>query len=77
MKKGTIISTETLVYDEPQHLPKKLIIKKYKTKAKPQEDNPPEVDLQGLHPGEENPPEEILLILKQNILKQNISYQIR
>jgi hypothetical protein len=70
---GEITGSETLVYDEPQHPPKKTIIKK-KYKRKPEEDNPSEVDLQGVelkedNPPEENPPEENRTLLKKKITK--------
>jgi hypothetical protein len=70
---GEIIGSETLVYDEPQHPPKKPVEKK-KYKKKLKEDNPPEVELEGVelkedNPPEENPPEENRTLLKQRITK--------
>lgn len=71
-KQGIIKGFETLVYDEPQHPPKKPIIKRaYKTK--PQEDNPPEVNLQGVNPQEDNPREGKRTLLKQRTTKTELT----
>jgi hypothetical protein len=72
-EKGVITGSETLVYDEPQHPPKKPVEKK-RYKTKPQEDNPSEVDLQEVelkedNPPEGNPPEGNRTLLKQSITK--------
>jgi hypothetical protein len=76
---GEIIGSETIVYDEPQHPPKKPV-KRKKYKTKPKEDNPSEVELQGFklkedNPSEENPLEENRTLLKQIITNKDNTNQ--